>query len=107
MQCGTISTTHWKKRRSHRSATKVNARELETTGYLAETTGYLAIDEELSDAALEGLVGKAIGMIRLDGWKETVVLERWIGPARVFEYRALSGRCRRRRPGWLPPRTAS
>jgi hypothetical protein len=25
---------------------------LEATGYLAETTGYLAIDQELSDAAL-------------------------------------------------------
>jgi hypothetical protein len=85
----------------------VNARELETTGYLAEETGYLAIDEELSDAALEGLVGKAIGMIRLDGWRENVLLERWISRAPVFEYRALSGRCRRRRPGAMPPRPAS
>jgi hypothetical protein len=92
---------------SQRSATKVKARELEATGYLAETTGYLAIDEELSDAALEGLVGKAIGMIRLDGWKENVVLERRISPAPVFEYRALSGRCRRRRPVGMPPRPTS
>ena len=85
----------------------MNARELETTGYQAETTGYVAIDEELSDAALERLVGKAIGMIRLDGWRENVVLERWISPAHVFEYRALSGRCRRRRPAGIPPRPAS
>jgi hypothetical protein len=85
----------------------VIARELKTSGNLAETTGYLAIDEELSDAALQGLVGKAIGLIRLDGWKENVVLERWISPAAVFEYRALSGRCRRPRQRGMPPRPAS